>query len=165
MNGKTVTNKSEGYIGSYAFNSWLYDNGSNSPMPASSQDRTQMTRFSNIIAPSTTPLFAESIWPDTNYSRSGLRGVDWSDNCPGGFAQLNSWSGELNGVSVTQPPNTPHYTATLRVFVARHGHAENLVYADGHAAPRNLPDLYKDTWYNGWAPDAGKDVVDVSMCQ
>jgi prepilin-type N-terminal cleavage/methylation domain-containing protein len=128
------------YIGSYAINAWCYGNADQVfSLPA----RMVYHKESDMVNPSQTPYFADSIWVDV---------APWTNDVPA--RDLYAGKNQSGGLG--------------RVTIARHGYkgarsaprnvapgeplpgSISLGFADGHAAQTKLEKLWTLTWHNGW---------------
>lgn len=157
MDGVTfIKSSSPGYIGSYTFNTWLF----NDPAYGNPTGGTgPMAIFSNIQSPGGTPVFCEGGWIDTN-KNNGVRmqdntnlpaNTDGGDSCGVANAATTSAAYSAQVARNTAPYTGTSSNAVWRIFLSRHSKANNMAFADGHAAPVNLVNIFHDvTWFNGW---------------
>jgi prepilin-type N-terminal cleavage/methylation domain-containing protein/prepilin-type processing-associated H-X9-DG protein len=153
MDGGPLGAKSPGFLGSYAFNSWMPDFAGSIPVGNVPADMTTWSHIYNAIQnQSTTPLFMDGMWIDTNT----IIGVQESDRNSLPYSlDGGEGKGRDNADFFPTPGPFPYASNTVnaswRIFVDRHNKAINVVFADGHASPLPLTNLYSDvTWYNGW---------------
>jgi prepilin-type N-terminal cleavage/methylation domain-containing protein len=122
------------WVGSYGFNAWMYSNYA--ATYDVSHKNLYWTNMSDIRPASNTPMFFDCMWVDAQPQQT-LENSPPTDEPP--------------------PPNLTGLAAggafpanqTGRVCLNRHGMAINAVFCDGSAAPINLVDLHRVTWFKG----------------
>jgi prepilin-type N-terminal cleavage/methylation domain-containing protein/prepilin-type processing-associated H-X9-DG protein len=157
-----------GYRGGYTFNSWLFNKpGSTSYIPAAKYggDGVGMNIYSRIEQQSSTPVFADGMWMDTNTGGGVLPtdcvklpgNLNGGESNPDGIANSDSTTGPVLSAGVPSGTGgSGNSNASWRLWVSRHGNkTTNLAYADGSAANIKLADFYNQTWFNGWIGLAG----------
>jgi prepilin-type N-terminal cleavage/methylation domain-containing protein/prepilin-type processing-associated H-X9-DG protein len=137
--------------GSYGINGWLYDSGVfNTPSgvtitPAHNNPQWLFGKEVNILQPSLTPFFADSVWVD-------------------GFVQESDF-GPGNSYNLYNPVYSSG-SGVLRYTIDRHGGiaarsapisartpvpgAANLGFGDGHAENGKLQNYFTYTWHLSW---------------
>jgi prepilin-type N-terminal cleavage/methylation domain-containing protein len=137
------------YNGGYAYNGYLYSGdvpAGSSGYPPANVIAQSFGKQSAIQYPTTTPVFADSFWEDT-----------WPEtNSPPASSLLNGGGSSIYSMFGMQ-----------RVTIPRHGHrpttvpqsfvisstmpgATQLAFADGHAQPVPLEQLWAQTWGVNW---------------
>lgn len=151
-----IGSKSPGYVGSYTFNSWL---ANQVPAPTSNIPKDfggWAQIYSNIQNQSSTPLFTEGMWIDTN-KNNGVQETDSTNlpyNLDGGESNSIDNANATGNISGPAPYTGTPSNASWRIWVDRHNNKTlDVNFADGHAAPVSLTNLWTEpTWYNGWTP-------------
>jgi prepilin-type N-terminal cleavage/methylation domain-containing protein/prepilin-type processing-associated H-X9-DG protein len=148
--GDSIKSKfTNGMMGSYGFNGWLYRYG----VATASQDQALLNNAGTGVTGWTTTRAQDSLWQLPAVGPSAeiptLSDSNWVDGWPH---------------EVDQPPQPPFTLMTgqkstaeamRRICLARHGGKRiNVVFLDGHAATVDLRDLWKLKWHRRWAtPD------------
>ena len=132
------------YVGSYAFNGWLYDRAEYGAAP---HPEFMMSRQSAIQRPAQTPVFCDSLWVD-------------------------GWPLETDKPSPNLYSGTFGETGLSRHTIPRHGNvaaaraaknfdikeklpgAINIGMADGHVELVKLERLWQYYWHMDWVPPA-----------
>jgi prepilin-type N-terminal cleavage/methylation domain-containing protein/prepilin-type processing-associated H-X9-DG protein len=136
--------KDSSYLGSYAFNGWLYDKaayfGRGNP-------EFMFPRETSIQHPSETPVFLDSIWVDlwpleTDAPSDDLYYGDWQ-------------KGGMTRCTIARH-GTVNAAAAPRVFDTRQRlpGALNIGMADGHVELVKLENLWQCYWHLNWTPPA-----------
>ena len=112
--------------GSYAFNGWLYSDN---------EDAESFTNISEINVAASIPSFSDSCWVDAWPDDSDIpsEGLDLNDG--GALAAYLYGGGSIN-----------------RFLSNRHGMKTNVAFADGHAEPKNLDDMWMLKWSQDFNP-------------
>jgi prepilin-type processing-associated H-X9-DG protein len=133
-----LTNATQGYHGSYAFNSWLYAGGWPSDW---ADEKLAFKKEADIQHPSTTPVLADSVWVDAwprAINRPSFNAYyGWNDGGMGRYCIARHSAGQSKQ---TMPANSPYKGAV------------NLVFADGHTELARLPKLWLLTWHKDYLP-------------
>ena len=139
-----------GMMGSYGFNGWLYRHG----IAPAVDDDNLLTNAGTGVAGWTKPRALESLWqlPATGTSSSEIptfADSNWVDG----------WPHEID-----QPPQAPYTLMTgqkstnesmRRLCLSRHGGKRiNVVFLDGHASTVELRDLWTLRWHKKWQTPA-----------
>jgi prepilin-type N-terminal cleavage/methylation domain-containing protein/prepilin-type processing-associated H-X9-DG protein len=151
--GNTNSRFTNGMMGSYGFNGWLYRYGAATAM----QDQALLGNAGTGV-----PSDSVGIW-DTTRARNSL----WQLPASSPSSEIPAFS-DSNWVDgwpheVDQPPQAPFTTMTgqkstnesmRRLCLARHNRGVNVVFLDGHAEGMALRDLWKLKWHKKWStPD------------
>ena len=130
--------------GSYALNGWLYDNDDPYGYP-----NWQFKTEAGVQNPSQTPAFGDAMWVDgwptaQDPPARNLYTGNFDSGLIGGMGRFTiARHGGRNP--------SPNITATAGQALPG---AIILSFADGHAAPTRLSDLYKFTWHKNYVPPA-----------
>jgi prepilin-type N-terminal cleavage/methylation domain-containing protein len=132
------------YIGSYAINAWCYGNADQ--VFGMSPDGVYH-KESNMLYPSLTPYFSDSIWVDCAPAESDTpaRDLYGGSDASGGIDRVTIARHGYRGARVA-PRNVPAGAALPGGI--------SLGFADGHAAQTKLEKLWTLTWHNGWVTPA-----------
>jgi prepilin-type N-terminal cleavage/methylation domain-containing protein/prepilin-type processing-associated H-X9-DG protein len=132
------------FVGSYAFNGWLYDE---TVYGAAAHPEFMMSKQSAIQNPTQTPVFCDSLWVD-------------------------AWPLETDPPSPNLYSGTFGQTGISRCTIPRHGYANpagaprnfdttqklpgaiNVGMADGHVELVKLENLWQCYWHLNWTPPA-----------
>ena len=135
------------FIGSYGFNGYCYgDSYQYGVPPAAPANNPQMfyTRESNILQPSQTPYFADSVWVDGWPLETDIPATDMysgGDNVNGGLPLLCIARHGFKAASAA-----PRHVNVLNRLPGN----INAGFVDGHAAPVAVENLWTLNWHNGW---------------
>jgi len=136
-----ISSTSLGYKSSYGFNYYL---NTRSATPAGGYMR-MLTAVSN---PAAMPLFFDSAWSDTA-ENDGV----------GGPTDQGKWNSDAAASTADLSGFDAQNTATGRLVLDRHNKAINMAFADGHAGPVPLKQLWQQNWYDGYvAPHGTNDI-------
>jgi prepilin-type N-terminal cleavage/methylation domain-containing protein/prepilin-type processing-associated H-X9-DG protein len=130
--------------GSYTFNAWLYSTTVATQFGYGMGDATLDDYFKNEAAikhPSTTPVFADGVWPDT-WPQS-------TDEPSGDLFQLNptvEQSGGMNVVTIARHGVTPRSSYGDVDPSQRLPGSVNVGLVDGHVESCKLDNLWQYTW-------------------
>jgi prepilin-type processing-associated H-X9-DG protein len=144
--GPVNSNFTNGMMGSYGFNGWLYRLGVSTP----GDDLALLTNAGTGVAGWTTTRAADSMW-QLPAAVSGAEVPTFADS-----NWVDQWPHEVD-----KPPQPPFTLITgekssqesmRRVCLARHGKRVNVAFLDGHAATIDLRDLWTLKWHRRWTP-------------
>jgi prepilin-type processing-associated H-X9-DG protein/prepilin-type N-terminal cleavage/methylation domain-containing protein len=142
--GPVNSNFTNGMMGSYGFNGWLYRLGVAIP----GDDAALLANAGNGVTGWTTQRAQDAMW-QLPAAGSASEIPTFSD-----ANWIDGWPHEVD-----QPPQAPYTTITgeksspeamRRLCLDRHNRRVNVVFLDGHAEPVLLPDLWKLKWHRGW---------------
>jgi prepilin-type N-terminal cleavage/methylation domain-containing protein/prepilin-type processing-associated H-X9-DG protein len=128
-------------FGSYAINAWLYSQSVYNPPSTPPYDTMYYARDTSIAQPGLTPVFMDTIWPDTWPQRTDVPATDL-------FNGGGPTAGPFGRICVARHP-------LLRVNVTtgqRLPGAINMSYADGHATRLPLQKIKTVLWHVGYVP-------------
>jgi prepilin-type N-terminal cleavage/methylation domain-containing protein/prepilin-type processing-associated H-X9-DG protein len=143
--GNTNSSFTNGMMGSYGFNGWLYRYGAGS----ATQDQALLSNAGTGVTGWTTARALDSLWQLPAVGISAAEIPTFSDS-----NWVDGWPHEVD-----QPPQPPYTTLTgqksgteamRRVCLDRHRHRINVVFLDGHAEGVLLPDLWTLKWHKKW---------------
>lgn len=133
------------YSASYAFNSWLDRASIDKEM-----DRLflQFGNESNIRKPSSTPVFADSMWFDTYVMTNDppARDLYLGDDT---FRGMSIFTTARHGSR-----GTAHSSLPVAKGQSLGPSVNNVVFFDGHVQPTKLDNLWKLDWHKEWVPPA-----------
>jgi prepilin-type N-terminal cleavage/methylation domain-containing protein len=133
------------YMGSYALNGYLY---TDDPWHLTGEAHSQLfLRETDVLQPSKTPFFADSIWVDAwplvtdRPAKNLMTGDQYAD---GGMAR------------VAIQRHTASVSAAVKNFNPKDTlpGAINLGFADNHAETVRLENLWQQYWHRKWEPPA-----------
>ncbi|HYG21357.1 MAG TPA: prepilin-type N-terminal cleavage/methylation domain-containing protein [Verrucomicrobiae bacterium] len=131
------------YTGSYGYNGWLYTGSysAGAVIPGAS-DSWKYSSEAGVRKPSSTPVFADAVWVD-----------GWPQETEGPAKDLyngsnNTFMGRFSvarhfGVS---PKAAPRNITDASALVG----GIQVAFADGHAGPTKLQQLWTLDWHNNW---------------
>ena len=148
--GPVNSNFTNGMMGSYGFNGWLYRLG----ISTAADDAACLNNASSGVTGWTTARAQDSMWqlPATGSSAAEIP-------CFSDSNWIDGWPHEVD-----KPPQPPYTLITgekssqesiRRFCLARHsGNHVNVAFLDGHAEPIDLQGLWKLKWHRRWTtPD------------
>ena len=146
--GNTNSSFTNGMMGSYGFNGWLYRHG----LASAADDAALLANAAGGLTGWTNARALDSLWqlPATG---SMAEVPVYSDS-----NWVDGWPHEID-----KPPAAPYTVLTgdkssseamRRVTLDRHNRRVNVVFLDGHASPVELVDLWTLKWHRRWlTPD------------
>lgn len=140
------TSNSKRWYGSCGMNGWLYWNDTNLPPD---DEANVFNKESGVQSPSTTPLFADSIWLDF-----------WprTNDVPANNLYLGSEEKGYNSMGRLTIPRHGGFIAARAPFyfdtTQRLPGAIDICFYDGHVQPVQLENLWSLTWNRTWIPPA-----------
>lgn len=132
-----VTNN---YVGSYAFNGWLYDSAQ---YGGSSHPEYMMSKESLIRFPARTPVFFDAVWVDTWPLETDPPADDLYDGDP-------NWNG-MPRCTISRHAAIPGAAPRAFNTSQKLPGAINIGLADGHVQMVRLEDLWQYYWHLNWA--------------
>ena len=136
------------YIGSYGINGYCYADSyryGDPPSAPANNPQYYYTRASNILQPSQTPYFSDSVWVDGWPLETDIPAPDLYS---GGF---NTTDGGIPLLCIARHGFKSAGAAPQHVNVLQPLPGQiNSGFVDGHAAPVRLEDLWTLNWHNGW---------------
>ena len=124
------------FAGSYALNGWLYEPGSGF-MPTYENEH-YFGSLNGITSPDTTPIFADAMWVD-GWPKSTQNFID---DIPANYDLTKEVRDSGSG--------SPARNHIRRFVMDRHFGSINVSFADGHAEPVELKELWSLTWHKNW---------------
>ena len=139
-----------GYIGSYAFNGWLYSSpnlftiGPGDLMGASPS--WQYKTESSVATPTSVPVLADSVeWDSFPFESQGPAKDLYNGCCDVGK--------DMARYTVARHGSRAPGRSSISTSVGMPG-SINVLLVDGHAAATKLSDLWTLNWHAGWTPPA-----------
>jgi prepilin-type N-terminal cleavage/methylation domain-containing protein len=132
------------YVGSYAFNGWLYDQAT---YAGTTHPEFMMSKQSMIQKPTQTPVFCDAIWVDLWPLENDPPSDDLYD---GMFAPVQMARCTIARHANGNPANAPRVFDTSRRLPG----AIVMGMADGHVQMTRLEDLWQCYWHLNWVPPA-----------
>jgi prepilin-type N-terminal cleavage/methylation domain-containing protein len=130
------------YVGSYAFNSWLYDKAT---YRGADHPEFMMSKPSMIQNPSQTPVFLDAVWVGLWPLESDPPAHDLYD---GDISQAGMATCTIARHGGVNPARAPRDFDTSQPLSG----ATNIGLADGHADLSKLENLWQWYWHRNWAP-------------
>jgi prepilin-type N-terminal cleavage/methylation domain-containing protein/prepilin-type processing-associated H-X9-DG protein len=135
-----------GYVGSYAFNGWLYSSAKLTQIgpadilgaPPSWQYRTE----SAVAVPTSVPVMGDAVVWDSFPFESEGPSTDLYNGNPAVGKDMGRYTIARHGGRAPGP-------TTISASAGMPG-SINLLFYDGHAAMTRLTDLWSQNWHNGW---------------
>jgi prepilin-type N-terminal cleavage/methylation domain-containing protein/prepilin-type processing-associated H-X9-DG protein len=132
--------------GSYALNGWFYAGGwAGYTWGSAESDVYAFKKDSQVMFPSNTPVFADSVWPDIwpyeNYLPASGPYVDLTTG-----DSLPTTMGRIMIARHSRPNPVPTHHAVPQRLPG----AINVSFYDGHAAAVPLENLWQLYWHTGW---------------
>jgi prepilin-type N-terminal cleavage/methylation domain-containing protein/prepilin-type processing-associated H-X9-DG protein len=127
--------------GSYALNGWMYYDAT------AGKTGYNYTKQTSVVSPTTTPLFADSVWVDgwPLITHNPARNLQTAGVDTGGLPQgLGRFTVDRHGST------TPTKTASANNYPG----AINMAFVDGHSETVKLKKIYDFTWHVGYVPPA-----------
>jgi len=133
------------FLGSYAFNGWLYDQAT---WGGADHPEFMMSKQSAIQRPTLTPVFCDAVWVDFWPLEDDKPSDDLYDGQMDGTLGMKRCTiSRHGGVSAGKAPQDFDITQRMPGAI-------NLGFADGHAELEKLEDLWKFYWHLNWQPPA-----------
>jgi prepilin-type processing-associated H-X9-DG protein/prepilin-type N-terminal cleavage/methylation domain-containing protein len=153
----SIVSATDGLMGSYCFNKWLYRLG----VPNNTAGDAQLiTYVTGTPTPTPAPITV-SPWTASSFWEIPCTGVPTTSIpffCDGNWVECGPRESD-------KPPTSPTYTAPVtlitgeledqngfgQICLERHnGKHINVAFLDGHAETKNLPDLWALNWHRYW---------------
>ena len=136
--------------GSYAINGWFYDFNGPGRFGATDHDDWIFVKESSIEKPTLTPLFCDSVWVDfwPKESDSPARNLYTADYGQAGTGISRSTiprHGNIRSASSAPTMVNPGQKLPGTIIIG---------FADGHAEPARLENLWTYYWHVNWQPPA-----------
>jgi prepilin-type processing-associated H-X9-DG protein len=147
--GSTASSFTNGMMGSYGFNGWLYRYGA----ATAADDTALLTNATGGGALMTNAKALASLWQLPAVGSTAEIPIYSDSNW------VDGWPHEVDSGTFTSPFTTltgekSGYEAMRRIELDRHNRSINVCFLDGHAEPVALRDLWKLKWHRDWAtPD------------
>ena len=136
------------YQGSYGFNGWLYGGTYSVTDTLGEPESWKYNKMSAVPTPTTTPLFADSVWIDGWPRENGGPAKDLYLGNAGGSSEIARFTVARH--SVISPAGAPRSITSGSQLVG----AINVAFVDGHASMVKLLNIYTLDWHANWTPPA-----------
>jgi prepilin-type N-terminal cleavage/methylation domain-containing protein len=145
-NGVSVSNLN---TGSYTFNGWLYSDNNTAFFTDPVSLQMYYLKDTQITHPPLTPVFMDGVWPDT---WPEITDVPPTGAMASGFGPgVGSSSPEIGRVILARHPMLANATIVKSQPIPG---ADNMSFADGHAALIRMQDIKNVYWSQGYTPVA-----------
>ncbi|HTV61197.1 MAG TPA: prepilin-type N-terminal cleavage/methylation domain-containing protein [Verrucomicrobiae bacterium] len=132
------------YVGSYAFNGWLYDKAT---YGGAAHPEFMMSKQAMILKPSQTPVFCDAVWVDLWPLETDPPSDDLYYGSPDDSGMPRC---TIDRHAAGNPANAPRvFDTSLRLPGAL-----NMGMADGHVELVKLENLWQCYWHLNWTPPA-----------
>ena len=142
-NGVLPGTKIPRWTGSYALNGWMYAGDWPDAVGLFPSVKNAFRTESDLRAPSTTPVFCDSMWVDAWPQAQDRPGANLLE----GDSGLNAG---MSRIVIARHGSGPNSVPRTMVKGQRLPGSINLVFADGHAGISQNERLWELTWHKNW---------------